>query len=55
MGQIGYNVNNYAVDESCLNNIINGIIPQNVYQKDRSYPYPQHKDGKLYYYQIKVI
>lgn len=36
----GYNVNNFAVDESRLENIISGIIPNPVYVNSRSYPYP---------------
>ena len=36
----GYIVNNFAVDESRLDDIINGIIPRDIYMSNRSYPYP---------------
>ena len=43
---IGFEVNNYAVDNTKVNNIINGIVPSEIYTKTRSYPYPV-SDGKL--------
>lgn len=36
----GYNVNNFAVDESRLEDIISGIIPRSEYVNPRSYSYP---------------
>jgi hypothetical protein len=44
---IGYKVNNFAVDESRLQDVINGITPQEVYQKMRHYPYPTNENGKV--------
>jgi len=45
---LSYNVNNFAVDESQLNDIIYGIKSRDVYQNTRHYPYPCSSDGKVY-------
>lgn len=42
---MGYEVCNLAVDESRLNDVINGIVPKDVYQKTRHYEYPCNKEG----------
>lgn len=47
LSNLDYSVNNYAVDESKLENIIYGIIPANKYVKNRSYPYPTDNNGKV--------
>lgn len=36
----GYTVNNFAVDESQLEDVVSGVIPKAVYVNSRSYPYP---------------
>lgn len=46
--QLNYNVNNFAVDESELNDIIDGKVPSDIYKNKRDYPYNCEKDGKLY-------
>jgi hypothetical protein len=38
--ELGYSCENYAVDESRLDDVIDGIIPRSVYSSSRSYPYP---------------
>lgn len=48
LNNLGFIVNNYAVDQAKLQNITQGIIPRNVYQNARLYPYPVDKDGKVY-------
>lgn len=42
---MGYEVTNLAVDESRLNDVVNGCIPKDIYQKARSYPYPCNENG----------
>jgi lysophospholipase L1-like esterase len=46
--QLGYNVNNFAVDESRVNDIIYGIMPRDIYQNSRYYPYPTSSDEKVH-------
>lgn len=43
----GYICHNFAVDESRLDNVINGIVPNEQYRNARSYPYPVEEDGKV--------
>lgn len=38
--ELGYQCENYAVDESTLDNVINGIIPNKHYVETRKYSYP---------------
>lgn len=45
---LNFNVHNYAVDDIKVADIINGIIPRELYTKSRSYPYPIDQDGKMY-------
>lgn len=45
---LGFRVNNCAVDDVKVADIINGIVPRALYTKSRSYPYPLEKDGKMY-------
>ena len=45
---LGFTVNNYAVDGSRLNDVINGISPSDVYIKARSYPYQTDSQGKVH-------
>lgn len=45
--QLRYNVNNFAVDESQLHDVIHGIVPNDVYSRSRSYPYPCNDEGKV--------
>jgi len=45
--EIGYNVNNFAVDESRLTDIINGVVPRSFYKSKRHYPYPTDENGKV--------
>lgn len=46
---LDYDVNNYAVDESVLENITSGIVPSNNYVQERIVqnmkPYPTNEDG----------
>lgn len=48
-----FNVNNYAVDETRVEDMINGIKPNHLYTSSRSYPYFTEIDGKLY--QLKML
>ena len=50
---LGFNVINYAVDETKMSNIFSGIEPKDELKKSRLYPYPVQKDGKIY--QIKSL
>ena len=43
--KLGYNVVNFAVDESRLTDVINGIKPREQYSSSRPYPYITDKDG----------
>lgn len=43
-----YEVKNFAVDESTINDVLYGIRPQDHYSKTRSYPYPTNDDGVVY-------
>ena len=45
---LGFSVNNCAVDDVKVSDIIHGTVPKEQYTKSRSYPYPIHKDGKMY-------
>lgn len=45
---LGFEVNNLATDDVKVSDIINGIIPRDIYVKSRGYPYPTQKDGKIY-------
>lgn len=45
---LGFEVNNYAVDNIKLADIINGIIPVEKFKSSRKYQYHITKDGKLY-------
>lgn len=47
LNQLGYEVDNFAVDESKVGDIIYGIEPRDVYQQTRHYPYPCDKEGKV--------
>jgi len=42
---LGHNVYNYAVDESIITSVIDGIVPASTYRSTRSYPYPVDDDG----------
>jgi hypothetical protein len=42
---LGYTVYNYAVDESTVPDVLNGIKPADIYQTSRSYPYPTDETG----------
>lgn len=44
---LGFTVNNCAVDDVKVANIINGIVPNEKYTKSRSYPYPIEAGGKM--------
>lgn len=44
---LGYSVDNNAVDESKLFDVINGTIPKQIYKDTRSYPYPINNNGKV--------
>ncbi|CAH6419057.1 Hypothetical protein HVR_LOCUS250 [uncultured virus] len=52
--QLGYKVDNFAVDESQLNNVIHGIAPRDVYQITRHYSYPCAEDGKVHPIELLV-
>lgn len=45
---LNFNVRNYAIDEIKVSDIINGITPNEIYTKSRSYPYNINSDGKFY-------
>lgn len=45
---LGFTVNNYAVDDTKVTDIINGIKPKDLYVKTRNYSYPVDEDGKMY-------
>jgi hypothetical protein len=45
---LGFVVHNYAVDETKVHHLIDGIAPASKYQKERKYPYPIEQDGKMY-------
>lgn len=45
---LGFSVNNCAIDDIRVADIIQGLIPNETYTKSRSYPYPVQKDGKMY-------
>lgn len=45
---LGFTVNNCAIDDVKVADIINGIVPQEIYTKSRKYPYPIQRDGKMY-------
>jgi len=48
LSELGFTVNNCAVDEVKVSDILNGIIPKDVYIRGRTYVYPQDKDGKMF-------
>lgn len=48
ISNLGYEVYNYAVDNAKVSDIIEGIVPHELYVKSRSYPYLIEKDGKMY-------
>jgi lysophospholipase L1-like esterase len=48
ISNLGYNVHNHAVDHVKVSDILDGIVPHELYIKSRSYPYPTDKDGKIY-------
>lgn len=48
LSDMGYEVVNYAIDEMKVSDIINGIIPNEIFKTARSYPYPIEKDNKMY-------
>ena len=45
---LGFDVINYAVDDTRMVDIFNGIQPKETLKKSRKYPYPIQKDGKIY-------
>jgi hypothetical protein len=45
---LGFNVNNYAIDDVKVPDLINGIVPNGTFIKARKYPYPIQNDGKIY-------
>jgi hypothetical protein len=47
LSDLGHVVNNYAVDNTKVINITNGIAPKDIYVNSRPYPYPTNKDGNL--------
>lgn len=44
---LGFNVHNYAVDGTKVSNVIDGVMPDDVCQVTRSYPYEVDADGKM--------
>lgn len=48
VSRLGFDVNNYAVDGAKMSSIIKGIEPRDELKKNRHYPYPIQKDGKMY-------
>lgn len=47
-GNLGFVVDNYAVDGCRLKDLTLGIVPSEACQNARSYKYPLSKDGKVY-------
>jgi lysophospholipase L1-like esterase len=45
---LNFDVRNYAVDDVKVNDLINGVVPKEIYVKARSYQYPIRNDGKMY-------
>jgi hypothetical protein len=45
LGLMGYRVCNLAVDESCLSNVVNSIVPNETYRNSRQYPYLCNDQG----------
>lgn len=45
---LGFEVNNCAIDDVKVSDVINGVVPKEMYTKSRSYKYPIQKDGKMY-------
>lgn len=45
---LNFTVNNYAIDDMKVADLLNGIVPKEQYIKTRSYSYPVNKDGKMY-------
>lgn len=50
---LGFNVENYAVNETKLNDLVNGFVPSEIYRKSRHYPYKTDKEGK--FHALKLI
>lgn len=48
LSELGFSVNNCAVDDVKVTDIINGLTPRTLYTNSRSYPYPIKEDGKMY-------
>ena len=46
--ELGFNVHNLAVDQTKVNNILDGIVPNIKYTKSRSYKYITKEDGRIY-------
>lgn len=46
--EMGFRVNNYAVDDVKVADVINGLTPREIYTKSRSYHYPVQSNGKMY-------
>lgn len=44
---MGYEVGNFAVDESQVKDVLRGCIPRDVYSNARHYPYPVNSNGKV--------
>lgn len=47
LGRMGYQVCNLAVDESCLVDVVGGIVPSEKYRNARQYPYPCDEVGSV--------
>jgi len=45
---LNFNVYNYAIDDTKVSDLLNGITPREIFIKSRSYPYSIQKDGKIY-------
>lgn len=45
---LGFNVENYSADDIKVGDVINGMIPRDLYIKSRGYPYPIESNGKIY-------
>jgi hypothetical protein len=48
ISSLGYIVHNYAVDDTKVYDVINGVTPQQLYITSRPYPYQTEKDNKMY-------
>lgn len=48
LDDLGFKVNNCAIDDVKVADVINGIVPNKLYTQSRKYSYPIQGDGKMY-------